>query len=182
MWKDYLDKNSGEKIWSDFCRSISFSRWKNAIIQLRSVDNKDRWIGQSGSEFLGFRNFRSTARWGLEFRALVLRWSFSPGTLDAPRNEHIHSIRRKWLFAPLFAKFNTDEKKHWPQVPMRFLIPFISRDNKSWYWRHRELIRRTPLLSDAAYGGKMRSWPLWLEIIEWASHRLRKNGILYSLQ
>lgn len=133
--KDYPDKE-----WKEENRDLTlfgpvFSpNGKSALIQVRSADNKDRWITQldlTTGELTTLDRQRDEAWIG----GPGVGWSFSGGTLGwLPDNQHIYFQSEETGYSHLYV-LDTSNKKKIALTSGDFEVfnPFLSNDKKSWY-------------------------------------------------
>lgn len=156
--KDYPEKKWGEKNRKIIFSSPIFSNdGKNAIVNIRSFDNKDRWISLLDL---------STGRLKTLDRQRDEAWvggpgigsSFGGGTLGwLPDNKHIFFQSEETGFSHLYLlDITSGTKKALTAGNYEVFNPFISKDGKSWYLTSSEVdpgerhFYKMPLM-----GGKM---------------------------
>ena len=132
---DYPDKT-----WKEEIREVIFAGpffapdGKTAIIQVRSVDNKDRWITKVdlNSGVLETLDRQRDEAW---ISGPGIGWSFSPGTFGwLPDNQHIYFQSEESGYSHLYLlNVYSGEKKALTSGAYEVFDPFISKDQKSWY-------------------------------------------------
>jgi dipeptidyl aminopeptidase/acylaminoacyl peptidase len=159
---DYV-KDYPDKAWEEKEREVIFAGpffspdGKNAVIQVRSVDNKDRWIAkvELNSGALETLDRQRDEAW---ISGPGIGYSFSPGTFGwLPDNEYIYFQSEETGYSHLYLlNVTTGAKKVLTSGNYEVFDPFISKDNKSWYLTTSEVdpgerhFYRMPLM-----GGKM---------------------------
>jgi len=152
-----------EKKWENKERDVVFtspifsSNGQNAIVNIRSFDNKDRWIAlldlKNGG--LSLLDRQRDEAW---IAGPGIGYSMSPGVLGwLPDNQHIYFQSEETGYSHLYI-FNvmTKEKKALTKGDYEVFNPFISKDKKHWYLTTSEVhpgerhFYKMPLL-----GGKM---------------------------
>ncbi|WP_373522749.1 prolyl oligopeptidase family serine peptidase [Aquiflexum sp.] len=133
--KDYPDKE-----WEEKDRSVSISApvfsndGKNAVVNIRSVDNKDRWIAlldlKSG-ELKTLDRQRDEAWIG----GPGMGWGFGGGTFGwLPDNKHIFFQSEETGFSHLYIlDVISGKKKALTSGQFEVFDPSISRNGKYWY-------------------------------------------------
>ena len=133
--KDYPDKTWEEKEREVIFAGPFFSPdGKSAVIQVRSVDNKDRWIAKVdlNSGALQTLDRQRDEAW---ISGPGIGYSFSPGTFGwLPDSEHIYFQSEETSYSHLYLlNVTTGTKKALTSGNYEVFDPFISKDNKSWY-------------------------------------------------
>ncbi len=133
--KDYPDKTWEEKERDLTLSGLNFSPdGKKAIIQIRSFDNKDRWITEVNLHTGKLKTLdrQRDEAWvggpgiGGAFGGGVLGW--------LPDNEHIFFQSEESGYSHLYVlNTNTGEKKALTSGKFEVFEPFISKDKKYWY-------------------------------------------------
>ena len=136
---DYV-QDYPEKTWEEKERDVSFSSpyfspdGSKAIINIRSTDNKDRWIAEID---LNSGKLRALDRQRDEawIAGPGIGWSFSGGTMGwLPDNQHIYFQSEESGYSHLYLlDVATGEKKALTSGEYEVFDPFISKDKKSWY-------------------------------------------------
>ncbi|REG94225.1 S9 family peptidase [Algoriphagus antarcticus] len=156
---DYPDKT-----WEEKERDVAFSspyfspNGKKAIINIRSNDNKDRWIASVdlGTGKLTTLDRQRDEAW---ISGPGIGYSFSGGTMGwLPDSEHIYFQSEESGYSHLYLlNVATGEKKAITSGNYEVFDPFISKDKKSWYLTTSEVnpgerhFYKMPLM-----GGKMQ--------------------------
>ncbi|GMQ28551.1 S9 family peptidase [Algoriphagus confluentis] len=133
--KDYPDKK-----WEEKERDVTLSgpyfspNGKRAIIQVRSVDNKDRWITEldlTTGQLKTLDRQRDEA-W---IAGPGIGWSFGGGTLGwLPDSRHIYFQSEETGYAHLYLlDVSTGEKKPLTSGSYEVFDPFLSKGKKYWY-------------------------------------------------
>ncbi|MEB2779222.1 S9 family peptidase [Algoriphagus sp. C2-6-M1] len=155
---DYPDKTWEEKERDVLFSSPYFSPdGKKAIINIRSNDNKDRWIASLDLE-TGKLNTLDRQRDEAWISGPGIGYSFSGGTMGwLPDNKHIYFQSEESGYSHLYLlDVTTGEKKTLTSGSYEVFNPFLSKDKKSWYLTTSEVdpgerhFYRMPLM-----GGKM---------------------------
>ncbi len=156
---DYPDKT-----WEEKERDVAFSspyfspNGKKAIINIRSNDNKDRWIASVDLE-TGKLTTLDRQRDEAWISGPGIGYSFSGGTMGwLPDSEHIYFQSEESGYSHLYLlNVATGEKKAITSGNYEVFDPFISKDKKSWYLTTSEVnpgerhFYKMPLM-----GGKMQ--------------------------
>ncbi|MBN3519021.1 S9 family peptidase [Algoriphagus lutimaris] len=159
---DYV-KDYPEKTWEEKERTVILSQpyfshdGSKAVINIRSSDNKDRWISSidlTTGELKTLDRQRDEA-W---IAGPGIGWSFSGGTLGwLPDNQHIYFQSEESGYSHLYLlDVESGEKTALTSGAYEVFNPFISKDKKSWYLTTSEVdpgerhFYRMPLM-----GGKM---------------------------
>lgn len=159
---DYV-KDYPNKTWEEKEREVVFAGpyfspdGKNAIIQVRSVDNKDRWITKLDLT-TGTLESLDRQRDEAWISGPGIGYSFSPGTFGwLPDNKHIYFQSEETGYSHLYLlDVTSGEKKALTSGDYEVFDPFLSKDKKSWYLTSSEVdagerhFYRMPLM-----GGKM---------------------------
>ena len=133
--KDYPDKTWEQKEREVMISNPYFSPdGKNAIVNIGSVDNKDRWIAAVDLES-GKLNSLDRQRDEAWISGPGIGRSFYGGTLGwLPDNKHIYFQSEKSGFSHLYVlDITSGEKKALTSGNYEVFDPFISKDKKSWY-------------------------------------------------
>ncbi|MBN7816564.1 S9 family peptidase [Algoriphagus pacificus] len=136
---DYV-KDYPEKTWEEKERDLVLSQLyfspdgKNAVINIRSTDNKDRWIAQVDLKTGALKNLdrQRDEAW---IAGPGIGWSFSGGTMGwLPDNKHIYFQSEESGYSHLYLLDVTSGKKTaLTSGKYEVFDPFISKDQKSWY-------------------------------------------------
>ncbi|MEN2283024.1 prolyl oligopeptidase family serine peptidase [Algoriphagus sp. SE2] len=136
---DYV-KDYPEKTWEEKERTVILSQpyfsndGKKAIINIRSSDNKDRWISliDLNSGALKTLDRQRDEAW---IAGPGIGWSFSGGTLGwLPDNKHIYFQSEESGYSHLYIlDVESGEKTALTSGSYEVFDPFISKDQKSWY-------------------------------------------------
>jgi dipeptidyl aminopeptidase/acylaminoacyl peptidase len=133
--KDYPEKDWEEKERVVLLSAPIFSNdGKNAVVNIRSVDNKDRWIAlldlKSG-ELKTLDRQRDEAWIG----GPGMGWGFGGGTLGwLPDNKHIYFQSEETGYSHLYIlDINTEKKKALTSGQFEVFNPSISKNSKFWY-------------------------------------------------
>ncbi|MEB2784056.1 S9 family peptidase [Algoriphagus persicinus] len=132
---DYPDKTWEEKERDVLFSSPYFSPdGKKAIINIRSNDNKDRWIASLDLE-TGKLNTLDRQRDEAWISGPGIGYSFSGGTTGwLPDNKHIYFQSEESGYSHLYLlDVTTGEKKTLTSGSYEVFNPFLSKDKKSWY-------------------------------------------------
>jgi len=107
---------------------------KSAIIQVKSYDNKDRWITKLDLE-TGSLSVLDRQRDEAWIGGPGIGWTFSPGTFGwLPDNRHIYFQSEETGYSHLYIlDVNSGEKKALTSGEFEVFDPFISKDKKHWY-------------------------------------------------
>ncbi|SFT52584.1 Dipeptidyl aminopeptidase/acylaminoacyl peptidase [Algoriphagus locisalis] len=132
---DYPDKT-----WDEKERDVAFSSpyfspdGKKAIINIRSNDNKDRWIASIDLE-TGALSTLDRQRDEAWIAGPGVGYSFSGGTMGwLPDNKHIYFQSEETGYSHLYLLDVTNgEKKALTSGTYEVFDPFLSKDKKSWY-------------------------------------------------
>lgn len=133
--KDYPDKE-----WKEEPRDVIISRvyfsddGKKAIVNVRSKDNKDRWIARLdlGTGALTSLDRQRDEAW---IAGPGIGYSFGGGTLGwLPDNRHIYFQSEESGYSHLYLlNVENGEKKQLTSGPFEVFDPFLSNNKKSWY-------------------------------------------------
>ncbi|MCH7400351.1 prolyl oligopeptidase family serine peptidase [Belliella kenyensis] len=159
---DYT-KDYPEKTWEAKERSVSLGspifspNGKHAIVNIRSDDNKDRWIARINLED-GSLKVLDRQRDEAWVAGPGIGSSFGGGTLGwLPDNKHIYFQSEETGYSHLYLlDVNSGSKRALTNGQYEVFSPFISKDMKSWYLTTSEVhagerhFYRMPLM-----GGKM---------------------------
>ncbi|MEB2775823.1 S9 family peptidase [Algoriphagus sp. D3-2-R+10] len=155
---DYPDKTWEEKERDVIFSSPYFSsNGKKAILNIRSTDNKDRWIASIDLE-TGKLNTLDRQRDEAWISGPGIGYSFSGGTMGwLPDNKHIYFQSEESGYSHLYLlDITSGEKKALTSGNYEVFNPFLSKDKKFWYFTTSEVdpgerhFYRMPLM-----GGKM---------------------------
>jgi dipeptidyl aminopeptidase/acylaminoacyl peptidase len=107
---------------------------KNALVQVRSIDNKDRWITMLDLS-TGKLNTLDRQRDEAWIGGPGVGWSFSGGTLGwLPDNQHIFFQSEESGYSHLYLlDASTSKKTALTAGNFEVFDPFLSNDKKSWY-------------------------------------------------
>ncbi|EAZ82740.2 S9 family peptidase [Algoriphagus machipongonensis] len=136
---DYV-KDYPEKTWEEKERDVILSQpyfspnGEKAIINIRSADNKDRWIAEIDLT-TGTLKTLDRQRDEAWIAGPGIGWSFSGGTMGwLPDNKHIYFQSEESGYSHLYLlDVTTGEKKALTSGNYEVFDPFLSNDNKSWY-------------------------------------------------
>jgi dipeptidyl aminopeptidase/acylaminoacyl peptidase len=155
---DYPDQEWEEKERAVVFSPLVFSQnGKQAVTQIRSKDNKDRWIVQVDLN-TGESKVMDRQRDEAWVAGPGIGWSSGGGTLGwLPDGSHIYFQSEESGYSHLYLlRLSDGSKKAITQGAFEVFDPFISKDKKSWYLTTSEVhpgerhFYRMPLL-----GGKM---------------------------
>lgn len=132
---DYPDKE-----WEEKERDVVFStpyfspNGKKAVLNIRSTDNKDRWIASIDLE-TGKLTTLDRQRDEAWIAGPGIGYSFSGGTMGwLPDNEHIYFQSEVSGYSHLYLlNVTSGEKKAITSGNYEVFNPFLSKDKKSWY-------------------------------------------------
>ncbi|MBJ7880954.1 S9 family peptidase [Gelidibacter salicanalis] len=133
--KDYPDKEWEEKEREVISSQAYFSdNGQHAIVNVRSKDNKDRWIAKmdlSTGELTNLDRQRDEA-W---IAGPGIGWTMSGGTMGwLPDNKHIYFQSEATGYSHLYLlDVNNGNKKALTSGNYEIFDPFISKDKKNWY-------------------------------------------------
>jgi len=133
--KDYPDKT-----WEKEIREVNISRpyfsdnGEKAILELRSIDNKDRWITLLDLE-TGELKSLDRQRDEAWINGPGIGYSFAGSTLGwLPDNKHIYFQSEETGFSHLYIlNVNSGDKKALTQGEFEVFDPKLSNDNKHWF-------------------------------------------------
>ncbi|PIX09858.1 MAG: S9 family peptidase, partial [Flavobacteriaceae bacterium CG_4_8_14_3_um_filter_34_10] len=136
---DYA-KDYPEKKWDSLNREVLLSRayfsdnGKNAIVNVRSKDNKDRWITKLNLE-TGDLETLDRQRDEAWIAGPGIGWSMGGGTMGwLPDNQHIYFQSEVSGYAHLYILDVTNgAKKALTAGNFEVFDPFLSKDKKHWY-------------------------------------------------
>lgn len=136
---DYV-KDYPEKEWEEKEREVYMSRTyfsdngKIAIVNVRSKDNKDRWIAKLNLE-TGTLETLDRQRDEAWIAGPGIGWSMGGGTLGwLPDNKHIYFQSETTGYSHLYIlEVTTKRKKALTSGNFEVFDPFISKDKKHWY-------------------------------------------------
>src|SRR5690606_4716965 len=159
---DYV-KDYPDKVWEEKPRDIITSQayfsdnGQHAIVNVRSKDNKDRWIAKLdlASGDLSVLDRQRDEAW---IAGPGIGWSMGGGTLGwLADNKHIYFQSEVTGYSHLYLlDVTTGQKKPLTSGDFEVFDPFISKDQKSWYLTTSEIgpgerhFYKMPLM-----GGKM---------------------------
>jgi dipeptidyl aminopeptidase/acylaminoacyl peptidase len=107
---------------------------KQAIVNVRSQDNKDRWITKVDLETGELKNLdrQRDEAW---IAGPGIGWSFGGGTIGwLPDNRHIYFQSEESGYSHLYLlDMNSGNKKALTSGEYEVFDPFLSKDNKHWY-------------------------------------------------
>ena len=133
--KDYPDKEWKEELREVIPSGPYFSEnGKQAVINIRSWDNKDRWIA-----LLDLKTGKLSSLDRQRDEAWIagpgIGWTFSGGNIGwLPDNETIYFQSEQTGYSHLYLlHVNTGEKKQLTSGEFEVFKPFLSRDRKSWF-------------------------------------------------
>lgn len=129
-----------EKTWEEKERDVVFSSpyfspdGKKAILNIRSNDNKDRWIASIDLE-TGALSILDRQRDEAWIAGPGIGYSFSGGTMGwLPDNKHIYFQSEETGYSHLYLLDVTNgEKKALTSGKFEIFDPFLSKDKKAWY-------------------------------------------------
>ncbi len=133
--KDYPDRKWEAKNRNLILSSPYFSdNGKQAVVNVRSIDNKDRWIALldlNTGELKNLDRQRDEA-W---IAGPGIGYSFGGGTIGwLPDNRHIYFQSEETGYSHLYLMdVNTGNKKALTKGDYEVFEPFLSRDKKHWY-------------------------------------------------
>ncbi len=140
--KDFPDyvKDYPEKVWEAKVRDVYLSRvyfsdnGSHAIVNVRSKDNKDRWIAKLDLETgtLGSLDRQRDEAW---IAGPGIGWSMGGGTMGwLPDNKHFYFQSEVTGYSHLYIVDVTNgRKKALTSGNFEVFDPFISNDKKHWY-------------------------------------------------
>ncbi|WP_299391858.1 prolyl oligopeptidase family serine peptidase [uncultured Gelidibacter sp.] len=133
--KDYPDKEWEEKEREVICSQAYFSdNGQHAIVNVRSKDNKDRWIAKIDltSGELTTLDRQHDEAW---IAGPGIGWTMSGGTMGwLPDNKHIYFQSEATGYSHLYLLNVTNgNKKALTSGNYEVFDPFMSNDKKSWY-------------------------------------------------
>lgn len=136
---DYV-KDYPERTWEEKEREVTLSGpyfspdGKRAIIQVRSYDNKDRWITEVDLT-TGKLKTLDRQRDEAWVAGPGIGWSFGGGTLGwLPDSKHIYFQSEATGYSHLYLlDVSTGEKKALTSGNYEVFDPFLSKDKKHWY-------------------------------------------------
>ncbi len=133
--KDYPDKEWKEEPRDVILSGVYFSdNGKKAIVNVRSKDNKDRWIA-SLDLATGALTSLDRQRDEAWISGPGIGYSFGGGTLGwLPDNKHIYFQSEESGYSHLYLlNVETGEKKQLTSGNFEVFDPFLSNNKKSWY-------------------------------------------------
>ncbi|MGS2760720.1 prolyl oligopeptidase family serine peptidase [Sinomicrobium sp. M5D2P9] len=156
--KDYPDKDRESTEREVMVSGASFSpNGKYIVVNVRSKDNKDRWIALLNPEDGSLKSLdrQRDEAW---IAGPGIGWSMGGGVLGwLPDNKHIYFQSEETGYSHLYLlDVTTRKKKALTSGSFEVFNPFVSRDDKSWYLTTSEVhpgerhFYKMPL-----YGGKM---------------------------
>ncbi|MEH6658930.1 S9 family peptidase [Leeuwenhoekiella marinoflava] len=133
--KDYPDKEWEEKEREVIVSQATFSDdGSKAIVNIRSKDNKDRWIALLNLEDGSLKTLdrQRDEAW---IAGPGIGWSFGGGTLGwLPDNKHIYFQSEASGYSHLYVlDVTTGAKKALTEGEYEVFDPFLSKDKKSWF-------------------------------------------------
>ena len=133
--KDYPDKEWKEEVREVIPSGPYFSEdGKKAVVNLRSMDNKDRWIALLD---LKTGNLKSLDRQRDEawIAGPGIGWTYSTGTLGwLPDNKTIYFQSEETGYSHLYLmNVNSGKKEQLTSGDFEVFDPFLSNDKKSWF-------------------------------------------------
>lgn len=139
--KDYPDKEWEEKERELITSPAYFSdNGQNAIVNVRSKDNKDRWIAKIDLNTGALTNLdrQRDEAW---IAGPGIGWSMGGGTLGwLPDNRHIYFQSEATGYSHLYLlDVTNNKKKALTSGDYEVFDPFISKDHKSWYLTSSEI-------------------------------------------
>jgi len=133
--KDYPDKEWKENPRDVILSAVSFSdNGKKAVVNVRSKDNKDRWIA-----LLDLESGKLTSLDRQRDEAWIagpgIGWTYGGGTFGwLPDNRHIYFQSEERGYSHLYLlDVQTGKKKQLTSGEFEVFDPFLSKDKKSWY-------------------------------------------------
>ncbi len=132
---DYPDRKWEEKDRDLIISSPYFSdNGKQAVVNVRSIDNKDRWIALLDLNTGDLKNL-NRQRDEAWIAGPGIGWSFGGGTLGwLPDNRHIYFQSEETGYSHLYLHdINTGNTKALTSGNYEVFDPFLSRDKKHWY-------------------------------------------------
>ena len=133
--KDYPDKEWKEEPRELILSEAHFSdNGKNAVVNVRSKDNKDRWIALLDLE-TGHLNSLDRQRDEAWIAGPGIGWTYGGGTLGwLPDNRHIFFQSEESGYSHLYLlDINSGKKKQLTSGDFEVFDPFLSKDKKHWY-------------------------------------------------
>ncbi|HET8753647.1 MAG TPA: prolyl oligopeptidase family serine peptidase, partial [Salinimicrobium sp.] len=139
-------KDYPEKEWKEEPREVILSEayfsdnGENAIVNIRSKDNKDRWIALLDLE-TGKLKSLDRQRDEAWIAGPGIGWTFGGGTLGwLPDNKHIYFQSEESGYSHLYLlNTKTGKKKKLTSGEFEVFDPFLSNDGKSWYFTSSEV-------------------------------------------
>lgn len=133
---DYPDKEWEEKEREVLTSPAYFSdNGKHAIVNVRSKDNKDRWIAKLdlATGALTSLDRQRDEAW---IAGPGIGWSMGGGTLGwLPDNQHVYFQSEATGYSHLYLMdVNNGKKKALTSGDYEVFDPFLSKDGKSWYF------------------------------------------------
>lgn len=133
--KDYPDKKWEAEIRKVMPSGVEFSKdGKHTVVNIRSVDNKDRWIALMDMETGTLRSLdrQRDEAW---IAGPGIGWSMGGGTFGwLPDNKHIYFQSEESGFSHLYILDVTNgKKKQLTKGNFEVFDPKISKDGKFWY-------------------------------------------------
>lgn len=136
---DYV-KDYPEKEWKKEPRELVLSEvyfsdnGKNALVNVRSKDNKDRWITLLDLE-TGELSSLDRQRDEAWIAGPGIGWTYGGGTLGwLPDNRHIYFQSEETGYSHLYLlDIQTGKKKQLTSGEFEVFDPFLSKDKKHWY-------------------------------------------------
>lgn len=133
--KDYPDKEWEEKVREVIPSGPYFSdNGKKAVVNVRSQDNKDRWIALLDLQTGKLKNLdrQRDEAW---IAGPGIGWSFSGGNLGwLPDDQHIYFQSEETGYSHLYLlDVNSGNKKALTKGEFEVFDPFLSKDKKNWF-------------------------------------------------
>ncbi|MBC9795988.1 S9 family peptidase [Sinomicrobium weinanense] len=156
--KDYPDREWKSEEREVIASGVSFSdNGKYAIVNLRSKDNKDRWIALLNPEDGSLKTLdrQRDESW---IAGPGIGWTMGGGTLGwLPDNKHIYFQSEETGYSHLYLlDVTTGKKKALTSGKFEVFNPFLSKDGKSWYLTTSEVHPgERHFYKMPVYGGKM---------------------------
>lgn len=133
--KDYPDKEWKEEVREVIPSTPTFSaNGRHAIVNVRSHDNKDRWIAELNLQTGDLKNLdrQRDEAW---IAGPGIGYSFGGGTLGwLPDNHHIYFQSEETGYSHLYLlDIRSGNKKQLTSGEFEVFDPFVSNDKKHWY-------------------------------------------------
>lgn len=133
--EDYPDREWEEKVREVIPSGPYFSdNGKKAVVNIRSQDNKDRWIALLDLQTGKLENL-DRQRDDAWIAGPGIGWSFSGGNLGwLPDNQHIYFQSEETGYSHLYLlNVNSGNKKALTQGDYEVFDPFLSKDENNWF-------------------------------------------------